>query len=209
MRCLLLDVEERAGAAVFVADLRDHRRHLRVVPLELLLRPAEMVPNGNTMALMRRIALAEDFALVIHVHLAPRVGLRPRGDVRGGLTGVACLLDDRHDGGEGVLHLGHVPRLHEDVFAVRAPIGLSHGLRVRDGSCGSNGQSGYGEKELVHLKPPVGKVGNADENLIGLTIIAPFGLLVQSQNMALERAFCHQRSSRLLAICFDELSKKL
>lgn len=145
---LALDAEDGAGAAVLVADLGDHRRHAGVVGLEVLLRPREVVADREAVAHLRRVALAEDLALHVHVHLAPGVGLRARLDVAARGATVARLFDGGNHGREGLVGVGGVARLDEQILAVLVHEGLLLGRGLRHGG---GRQDGGGEEggELV------------------------------------------------------------
>lgn len=149
---LALDAERSAGAAVLVADLGDHRRHAGVVGLELLLRPREVIANGDAVAHLRRVALAEDLALHVDVHLAPGVGLRARRDAAGQVATVARLLDGSDHSREGLVRIGSVARFDDQVLALVVDVGLTEPEVYRNGlSHGSGGQQSEGGdgKELL------------------------------------------------------------
>lgn len=138
---------------MFVADLGDHRCHAGVVTLKAVLRPREAVAHqdfaGYTWPI-GRIALAEDLARLVDVHLAPGVGLGAGLDAVARVETVAGLLDGSDHGREGRVV---VTGLDDQVLTVVVHEELLDGLGQRRGR---NDGEGGDEKGLEHGNAPCG-----------------------------------------------------
>ncbi len=162
----LLHLEERAGAALFVADLGDHRQHVAVVALGCRL----LVAHGDAVAHLGCVALAEDLLPHEDVQLAPGIHLAS-GRKRAVHAAIAGLLEH---GGHFRQEDAVVGGLEENDLPILVLVAVADtGAGI--GSEGCEEQSDDGNERLEHGNL---RLVDADEKLIGLYIIALFTLLV-------------------------------